>query len=171
MKNEGYGNMVKTKRLKILLGILLAVISLKLVAIPYESKPFIDPEVRPIVKRFVEEGNYRGLFIRTDHLVVIFGSTETVSLGAIGVCYSMIDGSRYIILDRDFWNSFRDEATRELLLFHELGHCALNRFEHIDHNREDGLPASIMNSSLIETKDYVNNRDYYLDELFSREKR
>lgn len=62
-----------------------------------------------------------------------------------------------------------DEWEREVLLFHELAHCVLNR-PHLDgtivrHGQR--IPKSVMSTLKIDRETYILNRDYYLDELFS----
>jgi hypothetical protein len=59
-----------------------------------------------------------------------------------------------------------EPARKEVLLFHELGHCVLDR----DH-RNDFLPnteqASVMNQVLPHPVTYTGNTQYYLQELFT----
>lgn len=85
----------------------------------------------------------------------------------VGICYYK---DKEIRIDKTFW----DQSTtygREELIFHELGHCVL-RLDHNDDMIEDpsnsymAMPVSIMYSKVFgNTKSYINNRDYYLQEL------
>jgi len=52
---------------------------------------------------------------------------------------------------------------KECLLFHELGHALLRR-SHNEALLENGESASVMNELL--PKSYLQNKEYYLDELF-----
>lgn len=63
-----------------------------------------------------------------------------------------------------------NEAQRESLLYHELGHCTLGR-KHNDSLDVNGFPASLMNSYMFnwyEAAYYSSNRASYLRELFGR---
>lgn len=90
-------------------------------------------------------------------------------LQTIGKCdYNRITGVNTVWIKRDYWES-SDEDIKELLLFHELGHCILNQVGHrneINFINGDFRAISLMNSKII-SKDYPNNKDYYLQELFS----
>ena len=83
----------------------------------------------------------------------------TLQPPAIGVCYWNFDGTREIYIDPGFW--FRRgtrEGDRRVLMFHELGHCDLDR-RHND-------PSSIMESSHIGWWNYDDDPTYYNNELF-----
>ena len=54
---------------------------------------------------------------------------------------------------------------REALLFHELGHCLLNRV-HDDDTYDDGRPKSLMNKYIIGEYYYSSYYDEYMRELF-----
>lgn len=73
---------------------------------------------------------------------------------------------RNIHLDEDYWEK-SDEYEREALIFHELGHCVLDR-EHDDSIifvDSGPRPKSLMNSFLF--SEYKKNRGYYIWEMFS----
>lgn len=74
-----------------------------------------------------------------------------------------------IQIDKHYWNSAPDPY-REFVLFHELGHAFLGIHEHRNDTLPNGDWKSIMRGPPAngdEHKvDYVNHRDYYLDELF-----
>jgi hypothetical protein len=84
----------------------------------------------------------------------------------IGYCSTNSHNLRHISIDQTFWDraGFYD---REMLVFHELGHCALDR-DHLDSIFLNGICKSIMNSGRVCPDAYnVENRSYYLDELFT----
>lgn len=58
-------------------------------------------------------------------------------------------------IDEEYWKGIR-EVLREILVFHELGHCILNQ----GHRNN-----SIMQSTLLDPVAYKNNREYYIKEL------
>jgi hypothetical protein len=85
---------------------------------------------------------------------------------AIGWCF--INSKRKITINPEFWANAR-EFEKEALMFHELGHCALNR-PHTDAKMYDPqfgeLPGSLMAPFIINNEAaYVKYRDYYLNEL------
>ena len=87
-----------------------------------------------------------------------------------GICHSWSDGHREITINKKYWDNYSDKQ-REQLIFHELGHCALNR----DHNdatitmNDTVCPESIMRSKIFNLFEiaYCYNYDYghYLQEL------
>ena len=87
--------------------------------------------------------------------------------GTLGQCKSYSDGSQQVIVDEEYWNNISD-AEREYLVFHELGHCLLEK-EHNDEKDENGNCISIMQSGNNDCKGEYNsdNRDNLLFELFS----
>jgi len=56
-------------------------------------------------------------------------------------------------------------GNKECFLFHELGHALLRR-SHNEDFLENGESASVMNELL--PKSYLQNKEYYLDELFTK---
>lgn len=54
-----------------------------------------------------------------------FGSMGD-SKTAVGLCYSYRDGRRDIVVDKSFWDVISIKERRQLI-WHELGHCDLNR--------------------------------------------
>jgi hypothetical protein len=72
------------------------------------------------------------------------------------------------IIDKLFWET-ANMTEKEYVIFHELGHCALNR-RHLDATNKDGTCTSMMQSGNGSCKMVYNaqNRSKYLDELFSQ---
>jgi hypothetical protein len=58
-----------------------------------------------------------------------------------------------------------EDADREELIFHEMGHCVLGR-AHKSIKTAEGIPASIMHPYRISNSVYKEYRDQYLNELF-----
>lgn len=72
-----------------------------------------------------------------------------------------------IVIDKLFWNESSNNW-REYVLFHEVGHCFLER-AHYDASHQNGGRVSIMYSGLggcIEAYG-SNSRESYLEELFN----
>jgi len=142
---------------------------------PFPIKPGIDAALRPYVDRFQRYGHqYKGAGWHGHDVYVQFGDTssfvvEDPKLGnrVIGVCKTATGNApNEIVIDNATWNS-ADQYEREALIFHELGHCAIDR-QHEDAVDNDGIPISLMYPSLIVSAIYAPRRDYYIKELFSR---
>lgn len=114
----------------------------------------VDPEFEKYVQRFEE---HYGRSIPAIISIVFVDDMEE----AVGRCYWY---SRNIEIDREYWDT-HGEAGREQLIFHELGHCVLNR----RHNtkRMQNCPASIMYPSLSPAC-YAKYRKEYIKELFDK---
>lgn len=103
------------------------------------------------------------------HVPVNFGNTENEAFE--GVCFSYPDGTTEVIIREAWWNS-ASQSLKESLLFHELGHCVLNR----DHDNETHeansytYKASLMNSVIVNSNQYNQFKAGYLTELFTLNK-
>lgn len=129
----------------------------------------IDPELKPYVVAFELEGKkYLGPtfhvpdmdigFSRTRHLPTHDGGT------IIGMCDPYIP-KRTVVFDRDMW-PLHSAIEKEELVFHELGHCVLDR-DHLT-TKVKNWPISIMYPyDSIMTYNYY--RDQYLKELFTKD--
>ena len=84
--------------------------------------------------------------------------------GAIGLCN--MHEKKEIIIDQNFWDR-SNHWKRELIVFHELGHCFLNR-KHNNELMDNGTCASIMRSGRDGCIDFYTEqtREILLDELF-----
>lgn len=103
-----------------------------------------------------------------------FNSETESSNSMAGVCLSYPDGKKEILIDETLWNNISNgygcQSTecyeRKLaLIFHELGHCLLNR-KHKD-DKHENYNLSIMNSVLIRQNDVVRWQEEYFEELFT----
>jgi hypothetical protein len=133
------------------------------------------------LQRFAEEGQQRGVTVRLENLIVKF---QTINSGAQDACGSCTQASRtgqrtVLLSEGELCWKVLSEPSREALVFHELGHCLLQR-SHRDDLLPGGDPASLMNArpgSIYEACAYpIGNdpdcdqryrRTYYLDELFN----
>ncbi|MBX2817017.1 MAG: hypothetical protein KTR24_13510 [Saprospiraceae bacterium] len=127
----------------------------------------IAPDFQPYVDRFVDEAAERGITIDFSDtgLSVVFRKAAQVE--SSGVCR----GNHNIEIEKLYWDGLSD-AEREGLIFHELGHCELDR-RHRNDLLSNGEWASRMRGSPIpDTLNAVINyseerRDYYIEELFN----
>lgn len=125
---------------------------------------FIAPELQPLIAKFVEDGEKYGAKVTIANLSAQL--TERLEFPVVGDCTRNGDYPM-IRISKSFWET-ASEANRQLEIYHELGHCILNR-EHDDAViAENGnIPRSIMNTVEIDISVFLKNQDYYFCELFS----
>jgi len=116
----------------------------------------IAPEARPYVDAFVQAGASVGRPISIEDLVVVF--SPKVANDKPGICHRGAGATPTVIIDRKRWDD-ASKTQRELLIFHELGHCILER-DHVDHR-------SIMQPFLMRDVEYKHDKLYYINELFT----
>lgn len=116
-----------------------------------------DQVFQPYVERF--EHNFN---VKINNIGMNFNSLND---DTVGICYYNITGN-YIEIDRGFWDKSND-LTREVLIFHELGHC----FMYLDHDDnyidmgDQISPRSIMFPYVLSSKTYAKYKNYYINEL------
>jgi hypothetical protein len=103
--------------------------------------------------------------ISTDHIRINFTEVIEECESCVGVCISWGDNREIHIL-REFWDASND-ATREMLVFHELGHCSLGR-DHLN-DTVNGNPVSIMNSFIFTSQTYLDYMAAYINELMTKD--
>jgi hypothetical protein len=76
-------------------------------------------------------------------------------------------GVKEVTINSELWETY-NEYQREVLIYHELGHCEFNR-GHINDYTDSVCPESIMLDKVFSIYEiercYIPNRNYYLDEL------
>jgi len=100
----------------------------------------------------------------------ISGVIENISEdGVAGTC-QYGQHIHHVTIDLPVWNR-SSLLVREMIVFHELGHCALGR-GHKEIADSNGACLSMMNSGTTDCRVYYTNvnKEYYLDELFSEER-
>ncbi len=87
--------------------------------------------------------------------------------GLVGICNHNADTPNHVMIDIDFWRN-ASQLAKEMIIFHELGHCFLHR-GHNDDQHHNGTCKSIMRSGKGGCLDLYNNsnRGDYMDELFT----
>ncbi len=126
----------------------------------------IDPVFQPYVDMFFEEAQLRGLDMKEEDYSFSVNFGEAV---AGGVCYYL--GNRIEI--NEFAWSVYPELSKQFLIFHELGHCLLDR-RHDNQVLYNGECKSLMKGTEENEcrRNIFNNgvwREYYLDELFDED--
>ncbi len=111
------------------------------------------------IAEFEKQSKKYNRFIMVTNLIVEFVDVIEEYPGnnsVIGVCLNGV-GTPIIKLRNDFWNK-SDEFLREELMFHELGHCILNK--------EHTIKPGIMSPGLHGTEEYLAHRDEWIKEYF-----
>jgi hypothetical protein len=130
------------------------------------DKLLIQDELQPYFDRFTEEGLLRNVTIDFEINPITAELTEIETENIAGRCYHLATQPNHIQIDLNTWLR-SSELQREYFVFHELGHCYLQR-EHLEDVNPNGNCLSIMASGTgVCTPNYrLETRDYYLDELF-----
>ncbi|MEM7104852.1 MAG: hypothetical protein AAF502_17070 [Bacteroidota bacterium] len=129
--------------------------------------PGVAEALWPYFHKFEEEGTLRGLEIDLT-ASGITGVIEAIDEdGVAGQCTYYSHQSNAISVDQEFWN-ISSPLWKEFIVFHELGHCFLDR-GHTEDAFSNGVCTSLMRSGLGDCFDNYSDdtRSYYLDELFS----
>jgi hypothetical protein len=109
------------------------------------------------VYSFIEDASDYGKDVPLDDLIVEFGNTRRHSELAIGTC-TRGNHTPLVLIDEEYWTT-ASEQERYAIIYHELGHCLLNR-RHVEDYK------SLMNPTI--KKDFYLYEEYYLTELFTR---
>lgn len=143
---------------KTLIGILLLLIIAKYIpGIPVSVNTAVSLNVpsaiTPYIKRFYKDAHRINPSIRAYYVPISFIDTNDDVV--IGTCYQ-IHPVNYITISRSYWLESTD-TERELLIYHELGHCVLGK-----HHSSYG----IMRAYLMSPGVYEARRETYLRNLF-----
>ena len=125
-----------------------------------------DAELVPYFELFANEAAKRG-FVVDYSAERIEGLLQDIPNTTVqGQCFHNENIPNKVVIDIDYWNN-ASKLDKEFIIYHELGHCFLNR-DHLDDANVDGSCISIMHSNpgacFFDLKS--DNRDLYLDELF-----
>jgi len=167
----------------------LTVILLTLFLFSCETVDSLEPvrvipdQMQPFVDRFIGEAEKRGMVLDVSKLSFEFDrdiAGGTAQNPAIGSCTRSRDLDLITLDTLNLLWLLTSNLGREEIIFHELGHCILDR-EHNDNKFITGDFASIMLTrgvlqygdfsryapSLTNPSDFnAHKRDYYIDELF-----
>lgn len=124
-----------------------------------QEPPFIHEEVLEYYGKFLDIYGLSPFDIPVDF--------RDQKLPVVGICIEYSNGDKEIQLDRKAWDSF-SKAEREMLVFHELGHCLLNLGhynEKIITDKFGDIPSSIMNSYILDTRWYKHYYDSYVEQF------
>lgn len=119
--------------------------------------PVVESQYVEYLARFNREATNRGLASDTRSIsVTSVDSFDSTLVNVVGLC---MPGTGEIQILKSYWARATD-STHESLLFHELGHCALN------YGHTNNYPA-IMYPYVMTDSVYVSNRSILLDKFFN----
>ena len=129
----------------------------------------VDPALWKFFSTFEKEAHLRGLSYDLNEEQVIGLIVNLNADHVAGQCNYNSEQPNQVIIDRTFWDN-SSELWKELVVFHELGHCVLGR-SHLETAFLDGICKSIMRSGSGPCIDNYNGltREYYVDELFENQ--
>lgn len=143
----------------------------ELLSVSGRQFPRVDKKLWPYFERFELEAAARGVEVDLVLAGIRGDIKELTQEHVAGQCSYGAAIDEHITIDRSFWNDPGfSEYTREMVVFHELGHCYLFR-GHREDEHPDGSCVSIMRSGAGDCFDNYHSvtRAGYLDELFDRE--
>lgn len=127
----------------------------------------IPEALTPYFQTFKEKASENGLIVDYE-AANLTAEIKLINEGSVaGTCSTNGHDLRHITIDKAFWNQ-ASHLVKEMIIFHELGHCILGR-GHEEGSFSNGICRSIMRSGLGTCRDaYISqNRDYFIEELFS----
>lgn len=126
----------------------------------------VDERLWSYFADFEKEALSRGKVIDIRALKITGLVAEIAEPGVLGQCRYSTQRPREVTVDETFWKN-SPKLYREFVVFHELGHCVLDR-DHKEDMDHAGQCLSIMRSGLGNCSDGYSNRTrtYYIDELF-----
>lgn len=127
--------------------------------------PLVNSELWIHFENFEKEALRRNISLDLVELQVTGSITDIPEDGVAGTCRYGLH-IHQVTIDQAYWNAV-GSLRREMVVFHELGHCVLG-LRHREADNNDGICLSLMNSGTTDCRvAYTSeNREYYLNELF-----
>lgn len=129
--------------------------------------PIITKKTDPTFDNYIVEFELAyGIQVTTP---IIFDTLKDSKSSVVATCHYWSRDIKIIKVKPKWWKLL-NEAGKEQLIFHELGHCELEIFDHTDGMREeDFCPVSIMRSYIFSEWElencYLPHREYYIQEM------
>jgi len=126
----------------------------------------VDERLWPYFESFEKEAALRNISIDLNEKEITGEIKNIPEEGVAGTCRYGLH-IHHVTIDISVWNR-SSSAIREMIIYHELGHCVLGR-GHKETSNNNGVCLSIMNSGTTSCNVAYNTRNkaYYIDELFS----
>lgn len=132
-----------------------------------EETIYLEAELEPYFERFALEATAYDLSFDYQKDRVEGYLTDITESNVSGKCEQNSVYPNRVYIDLDFWRKASD-LDREYVVFHELGHCFLDR-GHMDDANAAGVCISMMQSGEGNCRNAYSfiTRDAYLEELFT----
>ncbi len=129
--------------------------------------PEVDEELWPYFTAFEDAAASQGIFVDLANSGITGTIEEIHESGVAGQCSYSSFNPGDVLIDESFWRQ-AGYLAREMIVFHELGHCYLRR-SHLEDSFATGMCTSIMRSGSCCCWDgYTSEtRSYYIEELFA----
>ncbi len=114
----------------------------------------IQPEFLPIVQTFLNEAHLRGMHPSMQGVSVVMAPDGNFNGDRVGQCWY---GSGVVEIRESYWRK-ADYNAKENLIFHELGHCVLQK-------GHKACP-DVMCSSLLPSRVWGEMRGFLLNNFF-----
>ena len=152
---------------RLTLFVLILTISVPSCSKEEEQSTNFDSSLQEYFKQFEHEASLRNIDVDLEASEISGTISDIEEHNVAGQCFFHSQSSNHIVIDQEFWNS-ASHLLREMVVFHELGHCYLGR-GHKETQSNEGICLSIMRSGLNGCFDNYNTatRDQYIDELFA----
>lgn len=125
-----------------------------------------DPQFDSYKAHF--EDNYyaqTGKTISTNNININLTNSIEENESFIAVCI-IWGGKREILIKDSYWNIV-SEDTRNSIIHHELGHCALGRSHNNAIDEQTGRPLSLMHANIVGGSLFISFFSEYVGELFN----
>lgn len=141
------------------------VISSSLIGCGDDKEAAVDPAFKTLLEQFHQDGKEHGRELDITHTPIQFDSVIAFDTGSEILAQCHQDGS--ITISQTIWNA-STELEQKTTLYHELGHCLLNRGHVEGMDPDKHIPLSMMFPyAAIVTSAFPANQEYYLNELFN----
>jgi hypothetical protein len=124
----------------------------------------VESQFQSTVDAFTAAAQAQGTPVIISDLIVK-SVQDFPSTDEMGVCLQETGTTPVIQISQPLWDSLDTDGQQELL-FHELGHCVLNRVH--DTAQNNGVPVSVMSPVFFGSTLYDANKAQYLHELFTQ---
>lgn len=130
------------------------------------TEAFVDLELQTLYDQFADEGKKRNIEVDFASTPIEGFISNDLGTSITGQCQHDADQPDRVLVNQSYWNN-ATALQREFVVFHELGHCYLNR-THLDDKDSKGVCKSMMHSgsSICRNEYSAETRAAYLDELF-----
>ena len=130
----------------------------------FYNKVEADKQLRPYVRLLGSYAAQLQVNVEFEGLkLYIFKTNHPNFKGIMGYCEE-VDGYPVVNINWAYWKNSTD-LERELLMFHELGHCVL-KVPHHAGQMPDGTPTSIMHPNKTNANAYSKYYNQYVIQLF-----